>query len=54
MELYTVFVIFPMVISEVIPFNVPFKKSSRVGGVETPPYGMVKQITAFLFHYERR
>ena len=27
-----------MIISEIIPFNVPFKNQNRVGGVKTPPY----------------
>ena len=27
-----------MIISEIIPFNVPFKNHNRGGGVKTPPY----------------
>ena len=30
--------IFPMDIPKYLPFNAPFKKSNRVGGVKTPPY----------------
>ena len=37
MESY-VFFVFPVVISEMIPFNVPIQNQNRVGGVKTPPY----------------
>ena len=30
--------IYPINIPKIVPFNSPFKKSNRVGGVKTPPY----------------
>ena len=36
---------FPVVISEMIPFNVPTKNRNRVGGVKPPPYETSLQMT---------
>ena len=41
-----------MVIPEIVPFNAPFKRSNRVGGVKTPPYERYDklQFTVLLMH----